>query len=100
MTKEFLSQHSYVYSVSSCNWYFPSRSIRAVHNIIYNALRTHEYHSKLEVKGIQEVSDVYHAYCTNIPSEHIPDGVFTSATILTTRDGKQYFIFTDIERLY
>lgn len=100
MTLQFLTQKCYVYSEASRNWYFPSRSKRAVHNKIFNALNSYKTKSEFEVNGIQEVAEFYHIFCRPIPVEHLPNGVFSSLLIVTTLDDKKYYIFTDIEQLY
>lgn len=100
MTLQFLTQHCYVYSASSQNWFIPSRSIRALHRKIFCALNAQKYISEHVFTGVQECADIYHSFCRPIPPEHLPNGVFTTVLILKTLDDKQYFIFTDIEKLY
>lgn len=100
MTLDFLTQKCYVYSEASRNWYFPSRSKRAVHFKILKSLNSQKYSSELVVSGVQEVADIYHAYCRPMPVERLPNGVFTSVLILKTCDDNRYFIFTDVQQLY
>lgn len=100
MTQQFLTQHCYVYSASSRNWYFPSRSKRAVHVKILQSLNSQHYTSEHVITGVQEVADIYHACCRSMPAERLPNGVFTTVLILRTCDDHQYFIFTDIQKLY
>lgn len=100
MTLQFLTQKCYVYSEASRNWYFPSRSKRAVHVKICNALNSQKYVSENVINGVQEVADIYHAFCRPMPDERLPNGVFTTVLIIRTCDDNQYFIFTDIQKLY
>ena len=100
MNIEQLYKSTWIYSECSGNWYFPTNKPRFVHELLFKTLSNKTFKYFNCVNGIEEISFFYNTLTIRLPVEYLPNGVFTHLYIITTKNDKTYYIFTDVQQLY